>query len=183
MTKRYVALLRGINVGGRNVIRMADLAACFESNGFEDVSTYIQSGNVVFGSGDSSTKALTTRIEDMLSATFGYEASIVLRSQAQMRAVVAGAPEGFGSDPATFRYDVIFLMPRLTASRALEGIETREGVDEVHPGRGVLYFSRLIARASQSRLTRLVSTPMYQSVTVRNWNTTSKLLTLMETRS
>src|SRR5690349_17208949 len=95
----YLALLRGINVGGRNVIKMADLRACFEKNGFSDVATYIQSGNVLFGADDGSVARLSARVEGMLSDAFGYQASVVLRSRAQMHATVHGAPRGFGGDP------------------------------------------------------------------------------------
>lgn len=175
---RYVTLLRGINVGGKNRIKMADLKACFESNGFEDVRTYIQSGNVLFRS-TGTNKQLTGRIERMLSNAFGYTATVVLRTQGQLQAVVDGAPEGFGGEPDRYRYDVIFLVPPFTASKALDKLPLKEGVDEVHSGRGVLYFSRLTERASQSKLSKLVSMPMYQQVTIRNWNTTTKLLGLM----
>lgn len=178
---RYVALLRGINVGGNNLIRMPALKACFEDLGFEDVVTYIQSGNVLFADGGSDRKALVLRIERALSDTFGYEASIVLRSGRQMRDIVRRAPEGFGADPATCRYDVLFLKEPLTAAATLKIVPTKEGVDEVHAGPGVLYFSRLVARATQSRLNKLVSMPLYKSITARNWNTTTKLLALIET--
>ena len=176
----YVALLRGINVGGKNLIRMPALKACFEDGGFEDVVTYIQSGNVLFRSTGSGS-ALARRIEEMLSSTFsGYRASVVLRSHAQMRAVVAEAPKGFGSKPAAYRYDVIFLKSPLTASAALRQVPTREDVDEVFAGRGVLYFSRLTSRAAQSRLSKVVSMPIYQNMTIRNWNTTTTLLRMMD---
>jgi uncharacterized protein (DUF1697 family) len=175
----YVALLRGINVGGKNLIRMPALKACFEEGGFEGVVTYIQSGNVVFRSSGSGS-ALARRIEDMLTAAFDYRASVVLRSHAQMRAVVERAPAGFGADPPRYRYDVIFLKEPLTASAALKKVPRRRDVDEVYAGRGVLYFSRLISRAAQSQLSRVVSLPIYQSMTIRNWNTTTKLLRMMD---
>jgi uncharacterized protein (DUF1697 family) len=179
----HVALLRGINVGGRNPIRMPALKACFEAGGFEDVATYIQSGNVLFRSARSSPAALARRIEEMLTATFGhYRASVVVRSHGQMRAVVEGAPRGFGSDPAAYRCDVLFLKEPLTSSVALKRVPTREGVDTVQAGRGVLYFSRLTSRASQSRLAKIVTMPIYQSLTIRNWNTTTTLLRMMEDR-
>jgi len=111
---RYVALLRGINVGGKNPVAMAELRACLEELGLEDVATYIQSGNVVFGSSGSGPTELTERIEKTLAATFGYEASIVLRSRQQMRAIVGRAPTGFGDDADRYRYDVIFLKAPLT---------------------------------------------------------------------
>ncbi len=179
----YVALLRGINVGGKNLIKMPALKACFETGGFEDVTTYIQSGNVIFRSARSASAAMTRRIEEMLTATFGhYTASVVLRTRAQMRAVVNGAPKGFGSEPAEYRYNVIFLKEPVTARAALKAVPTREGVDAAHAGTGVLYFSNLMSRASQSRLSKLVSLPIYQSMTIRNWNTTTKLLAMMDGR-
>lgn len=176
----YVALLRGINVGGKNLIRMPALKECFEADGFEDVVTYIQSGNVLFR-GTGSGPALTSRVEKMLGRTFGhYKASVVIRSHAQMRTIVEKAPKGFGADPETYRYDVLFLKPPLSASAALKEIPTKEGVDEVHAGRGALYFSRLASRASSSRLSRVASMPIYKSMTIRNWNTTTRLLRMMD---
>src|SRR6478752_2910255 len=125
---RYVALLRGINVGGNNLIRMADLRACLDADGFDDVRTYIQSGNVLFtASGSSAT--ITTRLERTLSAGFGYEATVALRSARQFRAIVDAAPEGFGVDRQRYRSDVIFLMPPLTPAPATADVPTRQGVD------------------------------------------------------
>jgi uncharacterized protein (DUF1697 family) len=180
---RFVALLRGINVGGRNPIAMAELKACFEELGLEDVATYIQSGNVVFGSIGSSPTELTDRIEARLAANFGYEASVVLRSRRQMRGIVGRAPTGFGEDAARYRYDVIFLKAPLTARTAMRSVLTREGVDRAHAGAGVLYFSRLTSRASQSQLSRIISSPVYRSMTIRNWNTTTKLAQMLEASS
>ena len=176
----YLALLRGINVGGKNIIKMADLRSCFEAKGFRDVATYIQSGNVIFRSPSAGLRILTKSIEEVLSAEFDYDASVVMRSRKQMRAVVSGAPAGFGEQPETYRYDVIFVKEPLTATAAMEGVPTRPGVDEAWVGSGVLYFSRRIDQASRSYLSRLASMPVYQRVTVRNWNTTTRLLELME---
>jgi uncharacterized protein (DUF1697 family) len=158
---------------------MADLKRCFEQYGFDEVATLIQSGNVLFSATGSSGE-LTRRIERILSETFDYRASVVLRSRRQLRAIVDGAPPGFGSDPQRYRYDVIFLRPPLTARTAMKDVSTRDGVDAAFPGPGVLYFSRLTSRASQSRLSRIVSLPVYQDMTIRNWNTTTKLLHLLE---
>lgn len=177
---RYVALLRGINVGGKNLIKMTDLRACFEDHGFRNVATYIQSGNVLFESGERSSAKLAQRIDEMLATTFDYQSSVVLRSRKQLRAIVEGAPDGFGTQPVRYRYDVLFLKPPLKAAEAIESVPTKAGVDQAYAGTGVLYFSRLISRASQSRLSRIVSMPVYQSMTIRNWNTTTKLLKMMD---
>jgi uncharacterized protein (DUF1697 family) len=177
---RYVALLRGINVGGRNPIPMAALRSCFEEQGFDDVATYIQSGNVVFTSDASSATALTEPIERMLAASFDYEASVVLRSRAQMRSIVERAPAGFGAEPARYRYDVLFLKAPVTAKTAMRSMRIREGVDRAHAGTGVVYHSRLTARATQSLLGKIVGTPVYRNMTIRNWNTTTKLAQMLE---
>src|SRR5689334_14329163 len=106
---QYVALLRGINVGGNNIIKMADLKTCFAALGLVDVATYIQSGNVLFAAAEQSSPELAQRIETALSARFGYESRIVLRDHAQLSAIVSDAPAGFGSQPDLYRYDVVFL--------------------------------------------------------------------------
>ena len=175
----YVALLRGINVGGKNRILMADLTTCFESAGYERVRTFIQSGNVVFRARRGGRAGLTHAIEQMLAEAFGYKATIALRDQDEMRAVVDAAPPGFGEQPDRYRYDVLFLMPTLTSAEVLSALMMTDGVDAAWAGPGVVYHSRLTARASQSRMSRLVSHPVYRYLTIRNWNTTTRLLSMM----
>jgi len=174
----YVALLRGINVGGKNLIRMPALKAAFEEEGFDDVATYIQSGNVLFSTSARAAE-LTDRIEAMLAEAFDYIPTVVVRSRKQMQGVVARAPKGFGTQPAKYRYDVIFLKEPLSATTAINAVPANPTVDTAHAGTGVLYFSRLTSKATASRLNRIVSSPIYPSVTIRNWNTTTKLLSLM----
>jgi len=176
----FVALLRGINVGGNNLIKMSELKRCFEKLGFGSVRTFIASGNVLFEHAEAAGPKLTARIEAILEKTFDYRASIVLRSAKELRAIVAAAPKDFGSEPAKFRYDVIFLKAPLTAAVAMKSVRTKEGVDRAFAGKGVVYFSRLVAKATQSQLSKLVSLPVYKSMTIRNWNTTTKLLALMQ---
>ena len=176
----YVALLRGINVGGKNLIRMPALKAAFEDQGFQDVATYIQSGNVVFAAPATRATDLTHRIETMLAEAFDYVPTVVVRSRTQMRGIVDRAPKGFGSKPAEYRYDVIFLKEPLTAAKAVKEVPTNPAVDTSAAGTGVLYFSRLTAKATASRLSKIVASPIYPSVTIRNWNTTTKLLALMD---
>lgn len=177
---RYVALLRGINVGGKNLIKMTDLKACFEALGFQDVSTYIQSGNVLFSTARSDQTKLTKLIEEAISKTFNYQSRVVIRSNKRLKEIIAHAPKSFGSEPAIYRYDVLFLKEPLTAEEAMKSVFIKEGVDEAFSWKGVLYFSRLISKATQSHLNRIASMPVYQSMTLRNWNTTTKLLNLME---
>ena len=181
-TASYVGLLRGINVGGKNIVRMAELRATFENAGYSAVSTYIQSGNVLFES-DGPPEALEPAIETMLASVFGLSLVVVVRSHQQLRGVVERAPDGFGAAPDVHHCDVIFLKAPLTGRQALQAVELRDGVDEAWPGGGVLYFQRLSERLSQSRMSRIVSHPHYQNMTIRNWRTTTKLLTLLDART
>ncbi len=176
-----LALLRGINVGGKNLIKMADLRAGFEDLGYEDVSTYIASGNVLFRSPRERVDELAARLEKELAKEFGIELKLVLLTQPQLRKVVEKAPEGFGAD--THRNDVIFVRKPLTATAAHSIAETREGVDAKWRGNGVVYFSRLAEKASGSRLSKIVAQPEYKNMTIRSWSTTQKLLGLMNDRA
>jgi uncharacterized protein (DUF1697 family) len=177
--KRYVALLRGINVGGKNIVPMADLRAAFETEGYESVRTYIQSGNVLFESG-APRGSLESELEAMLLRQLETPIRVVLRSHVQLRNVVQKAPRGFGTKPDTYHSDAVFLKSPLTSQQAMRVVELRDGVDKVWPGTGVVYFQRLSERRTQSKLNKVASAPEYQQMTIRSWSTTTKLLDLLE---
>ena len=177
---QFLALLRGIYVGGNNIIKMIDLKKCFESMEFSDVTTYIQSGNIIFNSDEKDKNKILNKIEKGLSKTFKYEAKAVVVSYNELKGIVKNAPLDFGKDSEAYRYDVIFLKEPLTTKTAMKSVKIKEGVDQAYEGKKVLYFSRLIAKASQSYLTKIISLPVYKNMTIRNWNTTTKLLSLME---
>lgn len=178
-TTRYVALLRGINVGGRNAVAMTALREAFETAGFGAVRTYIQSGNVLFES-DAPRPSLEGDIEAMLERRLGTALVVVVRSHAQLRSVVQKAPPGFGAEPGRYHSDVIFLKAPLTSAQAMGVVDLREGVDQAWAGTRVLYFARLSERRVQSRMSKIVGTPEYQRMTIRSWSTTTKLLDLLD---
>ena len=179
--RRYAALLRGINVGGRNAVAMADLREAFEAGGYHAVSTYIQSGNVLFES-DAPSASFEDNLEAMLERRFGVPLVVVLRSHRQLRNVVDRAPDGFGEEPDTYHSDVMFLKAPLSSAQAMRVIELRDEVDQAWAGPGVLYFARLSERRAQSQLSRIVGTPEYQRMTIRSWTTTTRLLGLLDER-
>ena len=174
----YTALLRGINVGGSNVIKMEDLKAAFEEMKFADVRTYIASGNVIFSTRETNKAKLTGPIEKKLSERFKAEMRIALVSFAELKQIVEQAPKGFGKDKDR-RYDAWFLMEGLNSEGVLQTVKPKEGVDTIAGGKGVVYASRLISLAGKSHLIRVNKLPIYQNMTVRSWNTTLKLLGLM----
>jgi uncharacterized protein (DUF1697 family) len=171
----FVALLRGINVGGKNPIRMPDLVECFSDAGYGDVSTYLQSGNVLFSAGKKKGPKLEAEIETMLEQRFATQLLVVVRSRDELAKTIDAAPADHGSPK--LRSDVFFLKHPLTAEEALaEMPELREGVDSVAPGPGAIYFSRVAATATKTRIQRFMSKPIFQQITVRNWRTSTKLL-------
>jgi uncharacterized protein (DUF1697 family) len=177
--KRYVALLRGINVGGRNKVAMTDLRKTFEDGGYGAVRTYIQSGNVIFES-SAAGKSLEEDIERLLESRFKVPLVVVVRSHDQLRKVVDDAPDGFGAAPDTYHSDVLFLKAPLTARQAMRVVELREGVDQAWRGTGAIYFARLSAERVRSRMSKIVGTPEYQQMTIRSWATTTKLRALLD---
>src|SRR5690606_30220318 len=175
---RYICLLRGINVGGNNIIKMIDLKKSFEEMGFDEVKTYIQSGNVIFDSDEIDLIKLEKDIVKILSEKFNYQSKVVIISHEQLARIIQNAPKDFGVYAQDYRYDVLFLKFPLSSKEALGKILIREGVDNVTAGEGVLYFSRLISKAGQSYLNKIIGTAVYKEMTIRNWNTTSRLLEL-----
>ena len=176
----YVALLRGINVGGKNIVPMAGLRTCLEELGFSDVATFIASGNVILRS-DKRADKVRTLIEAALPRSFKLHSQLVkvlVLTRAQLQAVVDDKPRGFGEQPGKYHSDAIFLMG-ISAAQAMRVFDPRQGVDRVWPGQGVIYSQRLSSQRTRTRLTKIVGTPAYKSMTIRNWNTTTKLLEML----
>lgn len=176
---RYVVLLRGINVGGRNKVPMAELCRRLSTD-YTDVRSYIQSGNVVLDS-DLAADEVAAHIEQALPTYFRLDSPairvLVLDGDAY-REVVDEAPPAFGADPETYRYDVGFFMG-VTADEVEPHLSVHPEVDQVACGSRAFYHQRVAALASRSRLSKIVGTPVYPSLTIRNWRTTLKLADML----
>jgi uncharacterized protein (DUF1697 family)/menaquinone-dependent protoporphyrinogen IX oxidase len=178
--KTHIALLRGINVGGQNIIKMEALKQCFVSIGFSDVKTYIQSGNVMFKTPDIDKMKITETIENQLLKTFSIEIKTLILTADELVKIVENAPVNFGSEPEKFRYDVWFLLPSITADKIVSSVHLREGIDSSQAGENAIYTSRLASELGKSYLSKIIQTPLYKHITVRNWNTTTKLYNLID---
>lgn len=172
---RYVVLLRGVNVGGRNKVPMAELRRHLTGD-FDEVRTYIQSGNVVLES-DRSSAEVAVRVERALTDGFELDSAIVRAlalDPAAYASVLADAPAGFGEEPDTYRYDVGFYIG-VTAADVAPHLPVHPEVDQVTCGPRAFYHRRVTALASRSRLSKVVGTPVYPSLTIRNWRTVTTL--------
>ena len=178
--ERYVALLRGINVGGHNIIAKDDLRRCFEEMGFSRVRTYIQSGNIVFRAAEGEGEQLTARVEAGLSERFSYTARAVVLSYAEYRALLNAAPSAWGEDPA-YRHNALFTLAGTTPAQVLASIPpVKEELETVAAGPGVIFWSAEKKRVTRSAFVKLPALPVYQQVTIRNHNTVRRLAALLE---
>jgi uncharacterized protein (DUF1697 family) len=169
---RYVAFLRGINVGGRT-IKMAELKAFFEGSGYEEVTTILQSGNVVFDS-DARLPALKRTIEAGLSSRFDYPAHVQIFPLAQLRRIVDASP--FEGDSATHSY-VIFFEKGLEKQLAQEASGLDGNAESIQIGDSVIYWKVSKGSTLESDFAKFLTKARYRSLhTNRNINTLRKIV-------
>jgi uncharacterized protein (DUF1697 family) len=168
---RYVALLRGVNVGGVSV-KMADLAEVVRGLGYDDVKTVLASGNVLFTTSDAASAA-KGKLEAALRERFGYEAWVHVLAQEKVRAIAEGYPFERTSD--RHAYIVFILKPELL--EALLAVELDPAVDRAARGDGVLYWSTPKGSTLDSAMGKAQSAGKHKPwLTTRNLNTLEKLL-------
>jgi len=160
---------------------MAELKRRLEELEFHDVITYIASGNVILKS-DKNADETRTAIETMLPERFLLDTKLIkvlVLTHRQLKSIVNNRPQGFGDQPDIYHSDAVFLID-LDSDQAMHVFHPREGVDMVWPGIGVIYSQRLSALRTKSRLSKIIGTPEYKSMTIRSWGTTIQLLALLE---
>ncbi len=176
---RFIALLRSINVGGKNVIKMADLKTCFKKMGFTNIETFIQSGNIMFLSDEYDKNKIIEKIGKTLLNTFNYNSLVILLDAENIKSIVEKAPPEFGKYSDKFKYNVLFIHDDVNIEEEIKTIKLKEGVDKIYKGNHVIYTSQLKSKAGQSYLSKINSMPLYKFMTVRNWNTTSRLFEII----
>jgi uncharacterized protein (DUF1697 family) len=173
----YIALLRGINVGGHKLIKMADLKAMFESLGFANVRTFIQSGNVLFETKENG-KQLRPKIQKEIKATFGFDVAVVIRTAAEMKKIIESSP--FPADSLVEGESLyVALLGGTPTPDAIETLlECRSDVDDFRLVGGEVYIllrqSSRQSLFSNSFLERKLGVP----ATTRNWQTMTRLAAL-----
>ena len=175
----FVALLRGVNVGGNNMISMKALKQSFESLGYPHVSTYINSGNIIFTSDQTDARKLETEIEAMLVREYQLESKVVVRTLDEMAKLVKSLPPSW-SQESDWRYNVIFLRHTIDSKKVLGELPAKSEIEEVVYRPGTLLWSAQVSALARSNMVKLSSRKLYQEMTVRNLNTTKKLYELMK---
>jgi uncharacterized protein (DUF1697 family) len=174
VTVRYIALLRGINVGGRTLVKMAELRACFETLGFDNVSTYIASGNVLFESGEHDAATLTTTIEGAIEQQFELPLKVVVLDQNAYVRIAKAIPKAWIGD-RTLRANVAFLRRGTDAEQVVRGLQPDAAIEEVKVVDGAILWATRRDSLTRSVMRKLIGGAAYKELTVRNLNTTLKL--------
>ncbi|MDV6166988.1 DUF1697 domain-containing protein [Flavobacterium sp. DG1-102-2] len=179
----YLALLRGINVSGKKIIKMEDLRRLMTDAGYLNVKTYIQSGNVIFEGSQSSGKEIGLAIEAVIERHYGFEVSVFVLQKEALESAVDNNPyaEGREEEPAGFKkLYVTFLSDTPSQENFEKLLQAPIGKDLIDLEADILYF-RLESKASDSKLSNnLTESKLKVRATTRNWNTTLKLLSMME---
>lgn len=175
----FVALLRGVNVGGNNMISMKSLKESFTTMGLKEVTTYINSGNIVFKSREDDARKLESKIEKMLSKEYQLDSKVVVRNLPEMEKLVKNLPRSWGED-SDWRYNVIFLHHSIDSPKILSELPASTNIEEIVYRPGILLWSAQATEYNQTNMARLASRKVFRDMTVRNLNTTKKLYELMK---
>jgi uncharacterized protein (DUF1697 family) len=177
---RYVALLRAINLGAVRQVKMAELRSLLEALGLENVSTYLQSGNAVFSSGEGDPSTIRVTLEDSIQERFGFSVPTIVRTSAEMREVVEGLPYLREATVDPTRVHAVFLDPT-PPSQAWDSISLEDVAPEhLTPGPGVVYLS-IPEGMQRAKTPGLVEKVAKDAVaTTRNWRTVVNVLALAE---
>ena len=175
---RYVALLRGINVGGKTLIKMADLKECVEALGLDDVSTFIASGNVLFDARSRDSAKLERAIEAAVEKRFRLPVKVVVLDRAAYARIVKAIPKAWVGDQ-TLRANVAFVRRGADAKKVVRELEPDAAVEEVKAISGAILWATKRNAVNRSVMRKLIGGAAYKELTVRNLNTTLKLQELL----
>lgn len=174
----YVALLRGINVGGKNIINMDKLKETFEKREMHSVSAYINSGNIIFTDTLHTKKELEELLEDAIAEDFSLDIKVLIRSFQDFGLIMKFLPTHFTNDDH-MKCDILFLWEEIDGNALTEKLPLRKDIDELIIVPGALIWSVDRSLVSKSGMMKLVGSPEYKKMTIRNVNTVRKLHELM----
>lgn len=175
---QYIALLRGINVGGKNQVPMKDLKTCFNNAGFTDAITYINSGNVIFTSEEKDTIKLAEVCKEIIHQEFGLPINLALIDADTLREALDNAPSWWGQDPDA-KHNALFVIHPARAEEVIQEVgQIKPEYESLYVYKQIIFWSAPLKTYSRTRWSKIVGTKAYQSVTIRNSNTTRKLLEL-----
>lgn len=175
--KKYIALLRGINISGKNKIPMAELKAGFESLGFQEVKTYLNSGNVAFASEEDDSKKLMMQIEKMIDIQFGFTVPVLVISKEKLVDILEHAPDWWGNEDKEIYDNLIFIIPPATYGEVYHEIgEPKAKLEKVEDYEDVIFWSfRRKEYQKTNWWSKTASADIGSKLTIRTANTVRKI--------
>lgn len=175
---KYIAFLRGINVGGKNKVSMPELTKLFEQNGFDDVVTYINSGNIIFSSESTDEKKIKEGCEALVVNEFQLNIPVTIVSVKDLTAALDHAPTWWDQDKES-KHNAIFVIPPVTVDEVFAQVgATKPEYEKVDCYGSIIFWSAPLETFSRTRWSKIVGSSVYDSITIRNANTVKKLLQL-----
>ncbi|HEX8269575.1 MAG TPA: DUF1697 domain-containing protein [Flavobacterium sp.] len=176
--KKYIALLRGINVGGHKSIKMETLRNTFSELPFQNVSTYIQSGNIIFNSAESDQKALSDHIAAHIQKHFSFDVPVIVVTPIELKNIIGSNPFADRTTDDAVQPYIAFLSDDANPENLFELEQIDFGKDEWRYGKKCLYISYFDSAANTKLENSLIERKLKVQSTVRNWKTVKKLLEL-----
>lgn len=176
--KKYVALLRGINVGGNNKVSMPELKELFEKNGFDNVMTYINSGNVIFSSDIAKEDEIKHLCESIIAEKFKLKIPIAIVSIDDLKLALDHAPKWWNADENS-KHNAIFVIPPVSVEEVFKEVGAiKPEYEKVGYYNRVIFWSAPVKTFSKTRWSKVAGSSVYDSITIRNANTVHKILQL-----
>ena len=174
--KIYIALFRGINVGGKNVLPMKELKALLENLGLQNVKSYIQSGNVVFQSNEKSTLGLSSKISAEIEKSHGFKPQVLLLNIEEMEEAIESNPfPEAESDPKTLHLNFLASVPATPDLQALESLKKENERFEL---KGNVFYLHAPDGIGRSKLAANAERLLGVAMTSRNWRTVCKIMAM-----
>lgn len=179
--EKYVALLRGINISGKNKISMAELKLVFQKLGLLDVVTYINSGNVIFSSDTENKDDLIVKIKAAIMDNFKLDIPVTVVSKKELIDIIKNAPKWWGTNDKEIYDNTIFMISPTTVEEVYEAIgDPKLEYEKVDKYNNVIFWSANLKNFSKTKWSKIASSSVNNKVTIRNANTVKKLLEIIE---
>lgn len=175
----YVALLRGINVGGKNKVDMKKLKQAFEEAGMSSVTTYINSGNIIFADNRHRKEQLAPILERAIESQFNLKINILIYDADEFGKIAQAIPENWTNDQQ-MKSDVLFLWQDVDEKTVLDGLTVKPDIDQVIYVPGAILWAVDRDKVTRSGMVKIVGSAFYQRVTIRNVNTVRKIQLLLQ---
>lgn len=175
----YVALLRGINVGGKNKVDMKKLKQAFEEAGMSSVTTYINSGNIIFADNSHRKEQLAPILERAINSHFNLKINILIYDADEFGKIAQAIPENWTNDQQ-MKSDVLFLWQDVDEKTVLGGLTVKPDIDQVIYVPGAILWAVDRDKVTRSGMVKIVGSALYQRVTIRNVNTVRKIQLLLQ---